>query len=820
MDIRSFIKRILNRIQLPNQHSNTDKTNPLNVFWNFIKPTPTKVTYGLWIVFLGVSLSVYLYVKGVVSNYKEFYGEMPTFESLENPKSDLASELYSADGELLGKKFLSNRTAIKYDDLSKNMMNALLATEDIRFYEHSGIDMKGSFAILWYLLKGDKRGSSTISQQLAKNLYKTRGQNFKGSLSKGALGKIIVKTKEWITAAKIERSYTKNEIITMYLNTVDFGSNSFGVEVAAQTFFGVAQKDLKIEQAAMLTGLLKAPSAYSPILNPKNAHIRRNTVLDQLQKYHFISRKKSNKLKKEKIALNYRVENQNSGYATYFKKVVFNHVGQYLKKRREIDKHFNYDLYTSGIKIYTTLDSRLQKHAEAAVNEHMDSLQNLFFEHWKGRKPWSTENEWGAFREMKGFLEREIKKTWTYQVLKRKHNGNKRAINRDLNEAKEMRVFSYDGPIDTTLSSLDSLAYYLHFLHTGFVSMDPKTGEIKAWVGGINHKYFKYDHVKQGKRQPGSTFKPIVYATILGETGTVYSPCYKVVDAPVTFVTGDEDKPTWTPKNADGKFSGDTLTLRQAMARSVNSITAYMMKLMGDQTPFKVKDYAQRLGITSHLEPVPAMCLGTFDVSLYEMVGAYSTFANRGYYTKPHFITRIEDRFGNVIADFQLERKKELSDELAYVMLHMLMGATQERGGTGRGLFKYGLLDKDNEIGAKTGTTQNYSDGWFIGVTKDLVSGCWVGGEHRAIHFRTMEYGQGARMAMPIWANYMQRVYEDKELDIKMGPFEKPDIDFSIIIDCDKEQDILVAEELSEEDIEEAQSSGNLLEYTDEEDFE
>lgn len=759
----------------------------MNRYWNIVRPTPTKFVYTLWVLFFGGFISLFLYVDSVIENEDNYFGAMPSLEVLENPTTELATEMYSVDSILIGKKFRSNRTPITFEELAPNMLNALLATEDIRYYEHSGIDMTGSFAILWYLIQGDKRGSSTISQQLAKNLFKTRSAKFEGKMDNSILEKIVVKTKEWIMAARIERSYTKEEIIAMYLNTVDFGSNSFGIQVASKTFFGVDQQDLRVEEAAVLSGLLKAPTLYSPIINPDNALRRRNTILNQMVKYDYITTTECDSLKKTSISLTYHVENHNSGHATYFRKVAFN----YLKKWCDQN---GYDLYGDGLKIYTTLNYKMQLHAEEAVKQHMDSLQNLFFEHWSGQKPWSIEGEWGTFKEMKGFLEREIKKTWKYQLLKRQFDNNPDSIEVALNVKKPMRVFSYKGDVDTVFSSYDSLAYYYHFLHIGFLSMKPQTGEIKAWVGGIDHKYFKYDHVKQGKRQPGSTFKPIVYATILGETGTVYSPCYKVVDAPVTFITGNEENPTWTPQNAGGKYSGDTLTLRQAMARSVNSITAYMMKLMGDQTPFKVFDYARRLGIESYLEPVPAMCLGTFDVSLYEMVGAYGTFANKGYYTKPFFIRRIEDRFGNVIADFRPQQRKELSEELAYVMLHMLMGATQEKGGTGRGLYRYGLLKEENEIGAKTGTTQNYSDGWFMGVTRDLISGCWVGAEHRSIHFRTMEYGQGARMAMPIWALYMQKIYADSTLDYTMAPFDKPEINFSINIDCELESDSALAQ--------------------------
>lgn len=765
MNIKHIINNIIDALQQTG-HFLSEKIKPL---WIIII---------MWSVFIIIGLSIAMYVNAVIENNDNKYGELPSLQVLENPSSEVASHLYSADGKLLGKYFRFNRTPVDYQHLSQNMLDALLATEDIRFFEHPGIDMKGTFAIPWYLLKGDRRGSSTITQQLAKNLYDTRSEKYSGKYTEGFIGKIIIKTKEWITAVRLERSYTKQEIVSMYLNTVDFGSNSFGIKVASRTFFGKEQEDLKPEEAALLAGLLKAPSKYSPILNPENALHRRNTILNQMAKYDFISEKKCKKLKDEPIDLNYHVEGHNKGMAQYFRSVCSDYLFKWCKLN-------GYDLYGDGLKIYTTIDSAMQMHAEHAVKNHMTSLQEKFFEHWEGRNPWSVEGEHGTFKEMKGFLDKEIKKTDVYKSLSAKYEGQKDSIQYQLNKKRDMKVFSHKGEIDTTFSYIDSLRYYKHFLHAGFMSMDPRSGDIKAWVGGIDFKYFQYDHVKQGKRQPGSTFKPIVYTAILGEAGKVYSPCFKVKDAPVTFIRDDEDKPTWTPQNAGGSFSGDTMTLRQAMARSVNSITAYMMKLMGDHTPQKVLEYARKLGIESHLEPVPAMCLGTFDVSPYELISAYSVFANKGYYVKPRFITKIEDRYGNVIAKFEPQRKKVLSEEIAYTMLHMLMGSTEEEGGTALGLHRYGLLGNDNDIGAKTGTTQNYSDGWFMGVTPKLVSGVWVGGEHRSIHFRTMDLGQGARMAMPIWANYMKKIYADTTNNISRGTFEKPD-DMSIELNCDK----------------------------------
>lgn len=739
-----------------------------------------------WFFFLLGCTTIGLYIKAVNGNWGGNFGTLPSLKILENPKSQYSSEIYSTDTVLLGKYYRSNRTPISFEEISDTVKNALLATEDIRFYEHSGIDMTGTFSIAWYLLKGDNRGASTITQQLAKNLYNTRSKELKGDWGDiSMLGKAIDKTKEWITAIELEKRYTKQEIMTMYLNTVDFGSNSFGIKVAAKTFFGKDQKDLRVEEAAMLIGLLKAPSQFSPIMNPKSALERRKVVVSQMNKYKFIPDNRAQLLKADtSLHLTYNVENHTQGSATYFRAKASNFLRKWCKAN-------NYDLYEDGLKIYTTIDSRFQIKAEEAVQEHMAYLQKQFFEHWKDKKPWVRQGAYsGVYHEMKGFIYKAFKdkKLPVFQKFNKKYNGDSLKIIEALkNNKHDMLVYSatQGDTLIKNMSSWDSLEYYYHILHTGFLSMDPKSGHIKAWVGGVNFKYFKYDHVKQGKRQPGSTFKPLVYATILSEAS--YSPCYKVVDLPVTFLSGPENnQKAWTPKNADGKYSGDTLTIRQAMARSINSITAAMMKKLGPNTPNMVVKYARRLGIKSHLEAVPAICLGTFDVSVYEMVGAYSAFANDGMWIEPHFITKIEDRYGNIIKEFHPEKSKAMNKENAHVMLHMLQGATQEKGGTALGLYGYKGLMYGNEVGAKTGTTQNASDGWFMGVTPQLVSGCWVGADHRSIHFRDMKLGQGAKMALPIWAKYMQKVYADTSLGIVRQKFKSPKFDLPVELDCEE----------------------------------
>jgi len=730
-----------------------------------------KIVLGTWIFFLASILFLVTYVYIVSIDLGGLFGPMANLETLENPKNEYASELYTSDKVLLGKYFRENRTPVQYEDISPNLINALLATEDIRFEEHSGIDLQGTLAIAWYLLKGDKRGSSTISQQLAKNLFNTRGAQYEGSLaSKNRKLKLIIdKTKEWMTAIILEKSYTKKEIMTMYLNTVDFGSNAFGLKVASKTFFKTSPDSLKLNEAAMLVGLLKAPSLYSPVLNPELSFNRRNTVLDQMYKYDFITEAQCDSVKKVPLSLNYEVENHNKGLATYFR----SHINAYLIKWA---KDRGLDLYADGLKVYTTIDSRMQQHAESAVNQHMHTLQNKFFSFWKGRTPWRDEQ----MKEIPNFIENAAKKSDRYVQLKELYENDEVAIMKNMNKKIPMRVFSYNGDIDTLMSPMDSIRYYKHFLQAGFMAMDPLTGHIKAWVGGVDHKHFKYDHVKQGRRQPGSTFKPFVYAAAI-DLG--YSPCYELPDLPISFETGDPTHPVWTPQNSDGKYSGETFTLRKAMANSINSITANLVKKIGPET---IVQYCKRLGIQSPIQAVPALCLGVFDVSVYELVGSYSTFVNHGVWTEPFFIERIEDRNGNIIQQFTPRTVEALNEESAYLMVHMLRGATEEKGGTALGLNKWGLLWNGAEIGGKTGTTQNYSDGWFMGITNRLTAGAWVGGDDRSIHFRLMDDGQGARMAMPIWALFMNKVYADPQTGIKKERFPRPAKTLSVEVDCKK----------------------------------
>lgn len=734
----------------------------------------SKLINYLWIAFLGGLVFFVLFVWMVSINFLGLFGALPDFKALENPDSELASEMYSADGVLLGTFARENRSPVTYDELSPNLVQALIATEDERFEAHSGIDLQAMLRVFVksILLGQDAGGGSTLSQQTAKNLFKTRTDASAGFLSSiPGLRMLIIKTKEWIVATQLERAYTKNEILTLYLNTSEFGSNAFGIKTAAKTFFNKTPAELSIQESAVLVGLFKAPTYYSPVFNPENSLRRRNTVLYQMVKNEVLEEAAYDSISKIPIALDYRVQNQNQGLATYFREIVKADLIKWTKENLKSDGSA-YDLFGDGLKIYVTIDSRMQRYAEEAMQEHMAGLQQAFYKEMGKRDPWIDEN----WQVIPGFIETAVKRTERYRILKERFGNQSDSIQLKLNEKKKMKVFSWKGERDTLMSTMDSLAYYKKFLQAGFLSMDPHTGHIKAWVGGMDHKYFKFDHVKQGKRQPGSTFKPFVYAAAI-ENG--YSPCYSVLDQPVEVYIPDQ--PAWSPSNADGKFSYEKMTIRKAMAQSVNSVTAYMMKKL---SPKLVIETARRLGITSELEEVPSLALGVNDVSIYEMVGAFGTFVNKGEHTTPYYIDRIEDKNGNVLQQFTPKKRPAMSEEHAYLMTYMLRGGFEEESGTSQGVPW--TLREGNELGGKTGTTQNASDGWYMGISKDLVSGTWVGGDDRAIHFRSWTAGQGSRTARPIWVNYMAKVYADTSLGYTKGPFPRPERPLSIEIDCDK----------------------------------
>jgi len=723
----------------------------------------------MWVLFGLGSVTLLLYVLAVSVNFMNLFGKMPNLKTLENPRSELASEVYSADGVLLGKYFRENRTPADFKDLPQNLIDALIATEDVRFEEHSGVDFKSIMRAVAGL--GRSGGGSTLTQQVAKVLFKTRpGESSNlndGALNgEGKLGLLITKTKEWILAIRLERNYTKREIIRMYFNTVDYGSNAFGVNTAAHTFFNKKPKDLTTPEAALLVGIVNAPSRFSPVAHPQRSRRRRNWVLRQMNKYGYVTAAELAADTAKPIALHYNVENQTKGLAPYFRT-------ELAKTLLGWAKETDHDLYSDGLKIYTTIDSRMQKYAEQAVAEHLALQQKWFSAHWKGQLPWRDEKG----KVIPGFLNTAMKRTQRYKSLVNQYDGNMDSVNYYLRKKYRMPVFTWQGEKEMLMSPMDSLEYYKRYLRAGFMALNPLNGQIKAWVGGPNYKFFKFDHVRQGKRQPGSTFKPIVYTAAIDQG---YSPCFPRPDVATTF-PGVAGRAPYTPQNFEGGFSGRTFTLRQALARSMNSITAWLvMKL----TPETIAGYAKRLGITSPIDPVPSMGFGASDCSIYEMCSAYATFVNKGVWTSPVMVTRIEDKNSNVLREFVPQTKEVLSEETAYLMTYMLQASTTERGGTSTILhtgFKFPY-----EIGAKTGTTSNYSDAWFMGITPDLVCGMWIGGEDRSIHFRTGAYGQGARLALPLYGLFMQKVYKDKSIGISTAPFPKPTAPLTIEIDCSK----------------------------------
>ncbi len=682
------------------------------------------------------------------------FGDMPSFEQLENPKSQLATEVYSSEGILLGKYYFQNRSIASFEEIPPLLKNTLLATEDIRFYDHSGIDYKGTLRAIFSTLMGDKEGASTITQQLAKNLFPRPKE-------RTLVSTLTAKLKEWITSVRLERHYTKDEIINLYLNTVEFSENSYGIKSAARTYFNKIPDSLKVEEAALLIGMLKGSTLYNPRRNPGKSLARRNVVLDQMSKYKFLTPLVADSIKNLPIKLNYISPDHNEGYATYFREFLRMDLLKWSKENTKADGT-NYNIYTDGLKIYTTISYKMQRYAEIAVNKHMRELQDQFFKSYKTKRPWGDNDD---------FIANAMKQCDRYIRMK-KRGAPEDSINLAFKTPISMTVYSYKGDLDTVMSPWDSIKYYKMFLHTGFMVMDPLSGNILAWVGGINHRYFQYDHVNiRAKRQVGSTIKPILY-TLAIENG--YSPCYTVANQKVVF----ENFNNWSPDNSDNKYGG-TLTLFQGLAGSVNTISAYLMKQLGPQPMINL---AQRMGITSNMDPYPSICLGTPDISVYEMTGAYSTFVNHGTYTKPQYITRITDNQGTLIQEFQSKQVEVINESVAYVMCRMLQNVVDI--GTARRIrFKYNLK---GELGGKTGTTQSNTDGWFMGITPQLCGGCWVGGEDRIIRFRSMQFGQGAAMALPIWAYFLQSVYADKSLGVTPDAHFQPPIEMNIEIDCAK----------------------------------
>jgi len=672
----------------------------------------------------------------------------------------IGSQLYTADGKLLGQYYKENRSPVAFKDISPNLINALICTEDVRFYSHHGIDLYSFFTSILSTAKGDKRGGSTITQQLAKNLFETRKRKSQGLIKHvPVLSTIVYKCKEWLTALEIEHVYNKNEILELYLNTVPFGNNSYGIKTAALKYFDKTPDQVNPAEAATLIGMLKATSTYNPINNPDKSVIRRNTVLSQMEKYGKLSKADydANVALPLNLNLNY-VDDEGQG-DSYLREAV----ERWLKKWC---KDNGYDLYSDGLKIYTTIDSKMQQYAEEAVTEKMKVLQKRFDNLWGKKNPWRDFDG----NEIKDFVLKGEQALPIYKVLQKKYKGDTVAINNYFNTKKKMKVFTWHGERDTTFSSVDSLRYYARILNTGMMTIEPTTGYIKDWVGGIDYKYFNYDHVNQAKRQAGSTFKPFAYVTAI-DNG--FTPCDKFTDKPVTINYMDGGKPqVWQPNNADFKFSYQEMSLRWAMGKSVNSITAQLTEQVGWD---KIVQYAHKLGIESPLKSVPSVSLGSNDVSVYEMVRAYSTFLNKGVKIDPLLVTKITDQDGNVLATFTLNSQRVLSEETAWLMLYMFRGGMEEPGGTSQALWEYpGLWKKDNQIGGKTGTSSHYVDGWYMGITKDLVTGVWVGADDRSVHFTTSENGEGSHTALPIFARFMEKVYADPKSGYTWGPYPKP----------------------------------------------
>ena len=728
-------------------------------------------------------------------------GYVPTFEDLENPDNNLASEVYSEDGELLGKFYLENRTFVEFESLSQNLVNALLATEDIRFHRHSGVDARGLGRVfVKSILLGQQSsgGGSTVTQQLAKNLYPRDTTYYKSRIARfGMLG--ITKYKEWVTAVKLERNYTKNEILVMYLNTVPFGSNSYGVKSAARTFFNTTPDSLKIEEAALLIGVLKAQSRYNPVRNPERAFWRRNIVMNQMRKYGYIEESEFDSLRALPIELKYKVQGHNEGLATYFRQYLQMTLGADQPERSQYfmyssfvrdsiewetnplygwtHKNFKpdgtpYNLFRDGLRVYTTIDSKHQQYAEEAVTEHLKNyLQPTFYSH-KKNKPNAPFSEEVTADQIDRIMQQSMRNTDRFRSLMRS-GASEDSIKRAFKTPVPMQIFTWDGPRDTLLSPYDSIIHYKYILRASIMSMDATTGHVKAYVGGPDFRYFKYDNVKIGKRQVGSTFKPFLY-TIAMQEGM--SPCDRVLNVSQTFEDHDS---TWTPRSPGGReFLGKRVTLKWGLAHSVNNISAWLVKRFPPQVI--VDDIIKKVGIESYIIPVPAIIFGVSDVTLYEMVGAFNTFSNKGVYIQPVFVTRIEDKNGNLLATFQPNQREALSAKTAYLMVNLLKGVVD--GGTAFRLRH--TYNFTAEIGGKTGTTQNQSDGWFMGITPKLTGGVWVGGEDRSVHFDELTLGSGTNMALPIWAIYMDKVYNDSTLNIFQEDLFEPPPGFNINLDC------------------------------------
>jgi penicillin-binding protein 1A len=716
-----------------------------------------KYIKGFWFLILSGVLAIFLLF------FITSLGDLPTFEELENPQTNLATEVISADGVTIGKYATENRTPIHYNELPQNLIDALIATEDERFYEHSGIDFRGTTRAI---LKPGSGGASTITQQLAKML-------FTGKASKNIAMRVLQKVKEWIVATKLERQYTKQEIIAMYLNKYDFLNQAVGIRSASRIYFRKEPKDLKIGESAMLVGMLKNSSYFNPLRRKAKVKQRRNVVLLQMNRSNFITEKEKDSLQKLPLKINFTPESHSDGAATYFRAYLQKQLRAWVRKNPKANGE-QYDIFKDGLKIHVTLDSRIQKYAEEAVKEHVSNLQSHFFKEQKRNKtaPFYDIEE----TDVTVILNRAKRNSDRYRRMK-KSGKTAKEIDASFKKKTAMRVFSWKGDIDTIMSPMDSIRYYKYFLRSGLLSIEPQSGHVKAWVGGINNKYFKYDAVQQQKRQVGSTFKPFVYATAINQLKM--SPCDSFPNILYTIPKGKYGIPeAWTPTNSNGKYGG-MLTLKAGLAGSVNTMSARLIDMV---KPENVVRLAKLAGIETSIRANPSIALGAVDLSLMEMVSAYSTFANKGLRVSPMILTRIEDKNGTILEQFTPETKEVLSEESSYVILDLLKGVTQS--GSGQRLrTQYNALPDvvtgfpykfKNPIAGKTGTTQNQSDGWFMGIVPNLATGVWTGGEDRSIHFKRIGKGQGATMSLPSWALFMKKCYADPTLNISQEDFEKP----------------------------------------------
>ncbi|KUF44941.1 penicillin-binding protein [Myroides marinus] len=724
-----------------------------------------------WLGFLGFVAAVIFFF--LCASWGVF-GQMPTFDELENPASNVATEIISSDGKTIGKFYLENRVPIKYEDLPDYLVNALISTEDERFKEHSGIDARGTLRAITSV--GSSGGASTITQQLAKLLFHGEGSR---SLPK----RITQKAKEWVIAVKLERQYTKEEILTMYLNKADFVNNAVGIRSATRIYMGKEPKDLTIDEAAMFVGMLQNPAYFNPVRRPELVEKRRNVVLHQMARNGYITQEESERLQKKPLALHFTPESHREGIATYFREYLRDYMRRWVKENPKKDGS-TYDIYRDGLKIYVSIDSRMQKYGEEAVEAHIANLQEEFFIDQKNNKmaPFYKINQ----KEVDNIMMRAMKTSERWRQMSEQGKSESDII-KSFDVKTEMRIFTWKGDRDTIMTPKDSIRYYKHFLQAGMMAMEPQTGHIKAWVGGINYKHFQYDHVGQGARQVGSTFKPFVYATAIEQLH--YSPCDSIIDSPFTMPRGRYGiSKDWTPQNSNRSYRG-IMTLKQALAGSVNTVTAKLMDKVG---PKAVVDMCRDLGISGDIPQSPAIALGAVDLTVSDMVAAYSTFANQGIYVKPIFITRIEDKNGVALFNAIPETKDVVSKDVAYAIIKLLEGVTESGSGVRLRTTWQGAGYKrvtghpykfTNPIAGKTGTSQNNSDGWFIGMVPNLATGIWVGNDDRAAHFRTMTYGQGATLALPIWGIFMNKCYADKGLNISKAGFPVPE-NLSIRVDC------------------------------------